>query len=81
MYDFVNSNFLKIILHKSCLLYLLFYSQVFDFTNLFYRVCEQEMWKNVTDDKGLQYKVRVSRVVIFTKVILLTIINFILFQN
>lgn len=40
--------------------YILFYSQVFDFINLFSRVCEQEMWKNVTDDKGLQYKVRVS---------------------
>lgn len=25
------------------------------------KVCEQEMWKNVTDDKGLQYKVRTDK--------------------
>lgn len=25
-----------------------------------YRECEQEMWKNVTDDKGLLYIIRVS---------------------
>lgn len=26
----------------------------------YYRECEQEMWKNVTDDKGLLYIIRVS---------------------
>ncbi|XP_008187232.1 polycomb group protein Psc [Acyrthosiphon pisum] len=25
------------------------------------KVCEEEMWKNVTDDKGLQYKVRTDK--------------------
>lgn len=33
---------------------------IHNFFNFCFRECEQEMWKNVTDDKGLHYIIRVS---------------------